>query len=60
MALPARTMSAASVTPWQKPAQAAETSKATGWSQPSSVATAGATAGSCIRWLIVATITAST
>ncbi len=53
-------MSEARPTPWQKPAQAADRSKATGASQPSSVAIRGATAGVCMRWLTVATMTAST
>ena len=36
LALPPRTMSLASETPWQKPAQAAEMSNAAAWSVPSS------------------------
>ena len=59
-ALPARTMSEARATPWQKPAQAALMSKATGRSSPSSWATAVATAGVCSRWETVATTTPST
>ena len=40
LALPPRTMSEASATPWQKPAQAAEMSNAAAWSVPSSWAIA--------------------
>src|SRR6478672_4968110 len=58
-ALPARTRSAASATPWQKPAQAAEMSNAAAWSVPISWAIAVATAGVCSMWLTVATTTQS-
>ena len=58
-ALPPRTMSEASATPWQKPAQAALMSKATGRLRPSSWATAVATAGVCSRCDTVATMTPS-